>query len=209
MPSLCLISDTHRLHRGLTLPPADVLIHCGDFCSFHRADLEVLADVDAWFAECPATHVLCTGGNHDHELDAGTFRFSHATFLKDRLVEVAGLSFYGAPWVPELRGFAFYATEEELIEKWKLIPAGIDVLITHTPPEGILDLPFNGTRHIGCTHLRQELKRIRPRLHVFGHVHASYGDVTEEGTRYINAAVVAGARFELSHAPVLVELGVG
>jgi hypothetical protein len=27
------VSDTHGLHRGLAIPPGDVLVHCGDFSS--------------------------------------------------------------------------------------------------------------------------------------------------------------------------------
>src|SRR5215471_14674334 len=65
MASLCILSDTHRKHREITIPDCDILIHCGDFCSFQRADLQTLKDVDAWFSESPAKHVLCVGGNHD------------------------------------------------------------------------------------------------------------------------------------------------
>lgn len=206
MPSLCLVSDTHRHHRELRLPDAELLIHAGDFCSFRQNDLQVLADVDEWFAGSGVEHVLCTGGNHDHELASGGFYFQHAEFLRDRLIEVSGLAVYGSPWVPDLLGHAFYASDEELAEKWRQIPSGLDVLVTHTPPAGILDQPHGSARSIGCRHLREELRRIRPRLHVFGHVHAAYGQVKDNGTLYVNAAVVAGPRSELAHPPVKVTL---
>ncbi len=206
MPDLCLISDTHRLHRQLTLPPAGILIHCGDFCSFRQQDLATLEDVDDWFAGMQGTRVVGVGGNHDFELESGGFRFTNATLLQDQLVEIDGLSFYGSPWCPELHGFAYYAEPEMLIEKWRRIPAGIDVLITHTPPHGILDVPTSGDVHLGCPYLKEELKRIQPRLHCFGHVHANYGQVTEGSTRFINAAVVGGRNFGLRNKPVLVEM---
>lgn len=203
MKSLCIIADTHRKHRALTIPACDILIHCGDFCSFEREDEKTLADADAWFAEAPAKHVVCIGGNHDFLLQRREFRFAHATFLEDGLVETEGLSIYGSPWCPDLSGFAYYATEEQLIEKWKGIPTGIDVLITHTPPLGILDAPTSGTVYLGCPHLRAELRRIKPRLHVFGHVHASHGIHTEGGTTFVNAAIVGGRDYEVRHAPTM------
>ena len=206
MPSLCLVADTHRKHREVTIPACDILIHCGDFCSFQQADIQTLDDVDRWFAEAPAKHVVCIGGNHDFALQSGKYRFSHARLLQDELLEVAGLAIYGTPWCPDLPGFAYYATSEQLRDRWRQIPSGIDVLITHSPPFGILDLPTSGTMHLGCPHLREELQRIRPRLHVFGHVHASHGMLETPGTRYVNAAMVGGPELEIRHRPTTLEM---
>lgn len=206
MASLCIVADTHRKHRELTVPECDVLIHCGDFCSFEKEDANTLDDVDVWFAEAPVKHVVCVGGNHDFLLQSREFLFAHATLLEDRVVEIGGLSIYGSPWCPDLSGFAYYATEDQLIERWQQIPTGIDILITHTPPYGILDVPTSGSVHLGCPHLRDELQRIQPRLHVFGHIHASHGMHTEGGTRFVNAAVVGGRSFEVRHAPTMTRL---
>jgi Icc-related predicted phosphoesterase len=206
MPSLCIIADTHRKHREVTIPKCDILIHCGDFCSFEREDEKTLQDVDSWFAEAPAKHVVCIGGNHDFLLQSGAFSFAHATFLEDRLMEVAGLSIYGSPWCPDLSGFAYYATDEQLMERWSKIPSGVDILITHTPPCGVLDFPTSGNPHLGCPYLRKELRRIQPRMHVFGHVHASHGEHTEDGIRYVNAAVVGGKNLDVRHGPTLCTL---
>jgi Icc-related predicted phosphoesterase len=206
MTSLCIISDTHRKHREVTIPDCDILIHCGDFCSFQCADLRTLDDADSWFAESPAKHVVCIGGNHDFLLQSREFRFAHAQFLEDTLVEVAGLSIYGSPWCPDLAGFAYHATSAELLERWRQIPMGVDILITHTPPFGLLDLPTSGAIHLGCPLLREELDRIRPRVHVFGHVHASHGMYQTPETHYINAAVVGGPDFEVRNAPTVIHL---
>jgi Icc-related predicted phosphoesterase len=200
--SLCIISDTHRRHREITIPSCDILIHCGDFCSFQREDLQTLNDVDTWFSEAPAKHVVCIGGNHDFPLQAREFRFAHAQFLEDEYAEIFGLTFYGTPWCPELSGFAYFASAEELVDRWKQIPSGIDVLITHTPPHGILDCTNSGTIHAGCPYLLEEMRRIRPRLHVFGHVHASHGILKTEATHFINASVAGGHDFAVRHAPI-------
>ncbi|MDB9741831.1 metallophosphatase domain-containing protein [Akkermansiaceae bacterium] len=206
MTSLCLIADTHCKHRELVIPECDILIHAGDFCRFHKDDERVLNDVDSWFAEVPAKHVICIGGNHDFLLQSGEFSFTNATVLEDSLVELEGLSFYGSPRCPELVNFAYYATDEELLERWGKIPSGIDVLITHTPPHGILDVPSSGNYHLGCPHLMAELKRIQPRLHVFGHIHASHGTLQQDGTKFANAAAFRGPDLAVSHSPIQVSL---
>jgi len=206
MPSVCVIADTHRLHRDLVIPACDLLIHCGDMCSFQREDQETLEDIDQWFAEIPARQVICIGGNHDFPLHHREFRFSQATHLRDSKTESFGLSIYGTPWCPDLAGFAFYADEASLIEHWRKIPTGIDILVTHTPPAGILDLPSSGDRHLGCPHLRAELERIRPRYHFFGHVHASAGAASVDGTEFVNAAMVGGRDFRITHQPWLLEI---
>ena len=206
MPSICIIADTHRQHRELTIPECDILIHCGDMCRFHQNDQETLEDIDRWFAEVPAKRVVCIGGNHDFPLQDREFRFAHAEYLCDESTTIDGLKIHGTPWCPDLADFAFYLPDEALALKWRLIPADTDILITHTPPYGILDLPTSGTPHLGCRHLRQELERIRPSIHAFGHVHASHGERTLDGTRFYNAAVVSGRDLAVTRAPYLLHL---
>ncbi|RYD37467.1 MAG: metallophosphoesterase [Verrucomicrobiaceae bacterium] len=206
MTTICIIADTHRRHRELVIPPCDLLIHCGDMCRFQQDDMGTLEDIDCWFEEVPAKRVVCIGGNHDFGLQSRVFRFAHAEYLCDSLIEVEGLKIYGAPWIPDLSRFAFYLPEKALAEKWSRIPAGIDILITHTPPQGILDVPSSGDGHLGCPHLRRELERIQPRLHVFGHIHASHGSRVERGIQFYNAAVAAGRDFHIAHPPFVHKL---
>jgi len=149
---------------------------------------------------------VCIGGNHDYLLESDDFSFSHANELRDSAIEVDGLTIYGSPWCPDLAGFAFYQSNDELLERWRAIPSGIDILVTHTPPHGILDLPTSGTVHLGCKHLMAELRRIRPRYHVFGHVHASHGSQRQDDTEFINAAIVGGYPFEVRNQPTVITI---
>ena len=58
-----------------------------------------------------------------------------------------------------------------LREKWKKIPEGIDFLVTHGPPLGYLDDLAKGGK-AGCLDLLYEIKhRVKPKFHVFGHIH--------------------------------------
>ena len=75
-------------------------------------------------------------------------------------------------------------------EKFSLIPDDIDILITHTPPEGILD---NGPRgRLGCSGLRKKVEKMdKLKLHLFGHIHEGFGmQESSGGMKFINASFV-------------------
>jgi Icc-related predicted phosphoesterase len=58
-----------------------------------------------------------------------------------------------------------------LLDRWDKIPQGVDILLTHTPPVGHGDYTITGIR-AGCVELLNSVqKRIRPKYHVFGHIH--------------------------------------
>jgi predicted phosphodiesterase len=50
----------------------------------------------------------------------------------------------------------------------------LDVVMTHGPAKYRLDLS-SASESLGCPHLFRALRRARPMLHVFGHVHDAYG----------------------------------
>jgi len=110
---------------------------------------------------------------------------------------------WGSPWTKTFEGMnphckAFTVdTEAELEEKWKLIPDDVDILITHSPEFGSLDaIPnmYDGTLfHAGSKSLRDTYKRIKPKLHVFGHIHEGYGSAAADfdlNTIFVNASHV-------------------
>ncbi|KAF2154144.1 hypothetical protein K461DRAFT_267200 [Myriangium duriaei CBS 260.36] len=51
----------------------------------------------------------------------------------------------------------------------------IDIMITHGPPYGLLDMSARGNIKVGCPHLLNALQHCRPRLHCFGHIHEGWG----------------------------------
>ncbi|KAK4326075.1 hypothetical protein Pmani_003372 [Petrolisthes manimaculis] len=58
-----------------------------------------------------------------------------------------------------------------LREHWRAIPTDIDVLVTHGPPWGHCDLTCKGY-NVGCKDLLEEVKdRVKPKFHIFGHLH--------------------------------------
>lgn len=206
---LALISDTHARHRAFpSLPTADVIIHAGDFC--HFGGEHGLRDFLLWYSELPYRHKILIGGNHDFLPAEDPLAFQkklpkNIHYLEDQGIEIEGVQFWGSPVQPDLVGMAFGKyRDESMNEHWDLIPAHTDVLITHTPPFGILDTS-QAERKLGCEFLRQQLPRIQPKLHVFGHVHASFGELKTEQTHFINAASIQNGS-NLLHRPLTFEI---
>src|SRR6185295_19349644 len=95
-------------------------------------------------------------------------------YLEDDAVTIDDLLFYGSPWQPKFRFWAFGAARgPELAAKWDKIPARVDVLVTHGPPLGFGDrIEWLGkTRHVGCADLAARVRTIAPPLHLFGHIY--------------------------------------
>jgi hypothetical protein len=191
VPRLVLLSDTHGFHDRLRIPDGDVLVHAGDFTTSGK-ETQVRAFAK-WLKNQPHEHKIVIAGNHDRclELDLGLGEklFEGATYLLDRETTAAGLRFYGSPWQPEFLSWAFNLPRgEPLRQVWSKIPPGIDVLVTHGPPWGILDRTFSGAL-VGCEELLMAVERARPRLHVFGHIHEGAGTQREQATLFANASV--------------------
>ncbi len=191
---LVLISDTHS-HRDFHLPEGDVLVHAGDATSTGTA--AQVRQFLAWFAAQAHRRKLFIAGNHDwlFQRDPGAAAALVAEhpgldYLQDSGIEIDGIRFWGSPWQPEFCAWAFNLPRrgERLREVWSRIPPGVDVLVTHGPPHGTLD-QVGGGEHLGCEELRLRLAAVRPRLHVFGHIHDGYGTARGGGTLMVNASI--------------------
>ena len=204
---LVIVSDTHELHEGLRLPSGDVLIHCGDAELGFGPTAGDVERLDRWFARQDFGLILAVGGNHDFALEVCASRspspFRSATYLQDSAVDYRGATFYGAPWVPELASWAFYQPPNVLRERWQLIPDATNVLITHTPPFGVLDRNRSG-KSCGCPSLRERVRDVRPHVHCFGHIHASAGQTEIDGTNFVNATVVDSS-YRLARPPTVLD----
>jgi Icc-related predicted phosphoesterase len=87
---------------------------------------------------------------------------------------------------------------------WAELPDGIDLLLTHGPPLGVQDQNAKG-KYLGDAALAEAVQRVRPRLHVFGHIHESYGVTRANSTTFVNASVCTTV-YEPIQAPIVVEL---
>lgn len=197
---ITFISDTHTKHNMLNLPGGDILIHAGDIMNSGWNMSDVTAFLN-WFQKQDYNELIFIAGNHDRKFENDPLdvkelleQYPQVTYLQDDWVEVEGVKIYGSPWQPEFYNWAFNLPRrgDALKEIWDSIPADTDILITHGPPQGHLDAsgpPYNEP-NLGCELLRVKVDEIKPKFHVFGHIHGSAGHKEHNGTHFINASIL-------------------
>jgi predicted phosphodiesterase len=207
-----LISDTHSKHKQLDadLPGGELLIHAGDFMNsgYGAYDAE---DFFTWFDKINNydTKVLIAG-NHDRwmqdrsdEAQGILTGYKTIEYLQDDDLTLYydghngdrpqdNVRIYGSPWQPEFCDWAFNLPRngEEMKAKWDAIPDNTDILITHGPPFGYQDIPGGQSIRVGCEMLRYRVDELKPKIHVFGHVHGGYGYYFNGHTHFFNASVL-------------------
>ncbi len=202
---IIVISDTHGKHRNLNMPKGDMLIHAGDVSM--EGKTEEVIDFLNWFGELQYKYKIMIAGNHDYffekidkqELD--TLIPPSVIYLNDSGVTIEGINIWGSPVTLWYENWAFNRHPGEDINKhWELIPKNTNLLITHSPIFGTLDKLEMGLQ-IGCHDLLKKVDEIKPRLHLFGHVHEAYGIIELKDTTYINASSL-NSKYELQNKPI-------
>ena len=213
MARIVCISDTHNLLDKINVPDGDILIHAGD--ATIRGTLPEVSKFNEDLGNLPHKHKIIIAGNHDigFESESNLFRslITNATYLEDSGVEIEGIKFWGSPWQPQFFDWAFNLNRgPELQEKWALIPSETDVLITHGPPMGIGDLTHRQGSleavNTGCIDLKREvLDRIKPKVHIYGHIHEGFGSRGIQETHFINASIL-NERYQIQNKPIIIHL---
>lgn len=146
-----------------------------------------------WLNTLDHPHKIVIAGNHDTYLDPRSRRtlakedtepglnWGNIHYLQHRKIDLAfpqrggrKLKIYAAPQIPAEGhpDWAFTYPHDE--DAWtETVPSDIDILVTHGPPLWHLDL-----YGLGCRWLLSECWRVKPKLHVFGHVHSGRGFAT-------------------------------
>jgi len=193
---ITFISDTHTKHRHLTndLPGGDILIHCGDISS--RGYKNEIENFLGWFDGIKGyEYKIFIAGNHDFGFQDNPKEcfellknYSSVTYLEDNSIIIDGIKIYGSPWQPRFHNWAFNVNRGwDIAQKWERIPQDTDILITHGPLLGILDIT-NISERVGCEDLYNRVMEIKPKVHAFGHIHSSYGMKEMDGMTFINAS---------------------
>jgi len=218
MKILC-ISDTHNKHKEIPIKylenadeSIDMIIHAGDM-SGRGYKNEIMPFLD-WYNDLPFKHKILIAGNHDFFMEEGNPEEINAMlknrpniiYLNDSGVEIEGFKLWGSPVQPWFYSWAFNRRGTEICKHWNMIPLDIDILITHGPAKGYLDLTMRGDV-TGCPYLLikiSELKNLK--LFVHGHIHEAYGKVEfPDGGTFINASVL-NHRYEMQNKPILIEI---
>jgi predicted phosphodiesterase len=172
---------------------------------------------------------LCDSGTEFEYIDIHPYTYDEGPHscanwseksMQERHGTLKKLKIWGSPWTKTFEGMnphckAFTVdTEEELSEKWALIPSGIDILVTHSPSCGVLDTvrrygPFSHEREesAGSESLIKPMIKSGCRLHVFGHIHEAYGKFHNciNGITYVNASHV-NERYQPVNKPIRIVL---
>jgi Icc-related predicted phosphoesterase len=199
MIKVVAISDTHEnFHRQEDIPPADLLIHCGDFTN--QGSLKKVTEFADWLRRISEnyTNIIIVAGNHDRSFDEPEPSRGHQRLQEDGPSNIIYLNhsqyiyndivIFGSPYTPRFGDWAFNVERgSALAEKWADIPPNTNILITHGPARGILD-PGRSEKNVGCDQLAERIAIVKPKLHVFGHCHDGYGKVQCGETLHVNAA---------------------
>jgi len=199
-----IISDIHMAKPELV--GGDILLCAGDLS--YRGNIPEIKEMLGWLSEQDYPHIIFIAGNHDFLFENEPLmakellkEFPRLVYLEDSAVEVKGLKIWGSPYTPWFHNWAFNLFEPELAKQWQQIPDDTDIVMTHGPPHGILDHTLGSYsrpgERTGCPYLKKRIEEIKPKYHIFGHIHEEYGKATIGPTQYINASIM-----DLGYKPV-------
>jgi Icc-related predicted phosphoesterase len=217
---IACVSDVHGLYNCIKWPKADVLVMAGDLCPNFYSDKHRDAQRQGMWLEmqfAPMLRMLgksykkifIVPGNHDKVFAIypkkviqvlGNIKGVHV--LVDSAVKYDGKKFYGSPWsswfhgdhwvfnLPDISDPVDIEARKKIRVIWENIPDDTDVLITHGPARGYLDKTDRGEL-VGCPILAYEVQnRVKPALHIVGHIHEDAGMMVAKGRITVNASYV-------------------
>lgn len=204
----------HLTSKGTNyfLPPGDLLIHAGDFSGVGgRDEVESFLEWCIKFANNYTYGIVFIAGNHDRSFDPKFNRYeddtegvkpvwlqkellnlpSNVIYLENNSVNVGGVNIWGSPITPWFHGDRWAFNKHrgaEIWEVWDQIPQETDIVVTHGPVSYKLDYIPRTQEYVGCDQLRTAVQKVKPLIHVSGHIHESYGYDYDADTHYFNAS---------------------
>lgn len=222
MKILC-ISDTHGFHRELFIPKnIDMIIHAGDSTNYWELykNEQEFEDFLDWYSNTHVKYKVLIAGNHDHSLikqyNKDKVQKSGIIYLEHESIVIEGIKIFGSPYTPTFGSWFFMVNTWKMDKYWSAIDKDTDILVTHGPPYGILDLTIDRNRDLklcGDKSLLNHVKEIKPKYHVFGHIHdnpefKNQGMLVRNDTNYLNVSCVTDSKFEegLSSEGIVIEI---
>jgi Icc-related predicted phosphoesterase len=211
------ISDLHGYYPELL--GGDLLIVAGDL-TYHDSVIEHCKFLQ-WLNAQSYKKKVYIAGNHDNFYARQIEKYPiypDVEYLQDSGTEFEGLNIWGSPWSLWFEGInkkcmAFTGDEDQLKHSYELIPEDTNILITHSPIEGILDSVGNYTtgqmQYTGSISLRNIVlsKRLpNLKLHVFGHIHEWGGKILQLPTMKLVNASYVDEHYQPVNKPMRIEL---
>ena len=201
------IQGTINASGGVFLPcDIDLLIHAGDM-SMMGTETEIEQFLK-WYSSIRAKYKVLIAGNHDFLFEKQRMiakdllaKYPDIIYLETEEVVIEGIKIYGEPRQPWFHSWAFNVERGEAIKRyWDAIPEDVNILVTHGPPKGILDMTMSG-ENVGCEDLLYRLPYLEQlKLVVFGHIHEHAGCELINGVYYVNASAL-NVRYQLQNRP--------
>lgn len=209
------ISDTHTYHNQLSPPKnIDVMVFSGD-CSNPQNLLYNAIEVKnflEWFAQVEAKHKIFVAGNHDTSIEKRIINKSEIesygiTYLENTHTTIEGVKFFGSPYTPTFGyGWAFNKKRNNIGNIWEnVMDSDTDILITHGPPRGILDMAVKQSgeyEHCGDRSLLTQIQKTPSiKAVLFGHIHNNIDNINSgmyinpDGITFSNGSVVTDRKF--------------
>lgn len=175
-------------------------------CNFYASVLWYTNQFRDWVKKLNCKRVILIPGNHDFffeklekiiadkDIPENAYRWvldvhslKHITqrdlsdkivYLIDEMFNYKGVTFYGTPYVSSLKNWAFYRSDDELKERFSMIPEKVDVLLTHQPPKlndcGLVKQTdaFNYLSDFGSDILADAITQRDIKWVLSGHVHS-------------------------------------
>jgi len=194
-----------------------MVIHCGDEANHSNPAMnfhESLAFFD-WYSNLPISHKVFIPGNHSTAIQAGLLlpsQFPSIHFLIHQSTVIEGINIFGSPYTPSYgESWAYMKKRNRMQQVWESLPS-CDILITHGPPKGILDITTDKDSgellQVGCKSLFNQVQQITPHIHAFGHLHDepkihNFGTYTRGGTKFINCSCVRNGDSNMNGGTVI------
>lgn len=213
------ISDTHGVLPNLE--GGDILCICGDIVPLQIQNYILISEYwlkttfAEWINSLDFKHIIFIAGNHDFVLQYGNYdellKIKNLHYLKDNSINIDGIEFYGFPWCPVLKNWAFYCDEQDMIDKCNQIPEA-DILLTHCPPKigtqgTVLQKDvYNYGSNFGNEILSNRLGELNYKYVLSGHIHSGNHDIDMlNNTKCINVSL-KNEHYKDTYAPLVFEI---
>lgn len=170
-------SDTHDSHRQLHVPEnIDILICAGDAVEDDMKGGEY-DDFIEWFSSQSAKWKLFVPGNHELSFELGQAEDIVRQMNDNGIIVLEDA-------IEDCDGVVVASISANSRIEDSNIPTGIDILVTHQPPYGILD------ENMGSLEILNFALKSKPKYHLFGHIHSTAGQSLRHGyTEFVNISV--------------------
>lgn len=179
----------------------DIVVGAGDFCSAHRGLHPILAILK----NISQPMIFVPGNNEtDNALRQECEGIENIHVLHGNACTIHGIEFFGVgggiPITP-FGNWSFDFSENEAQKLFSTCPEN-SIIISHSPPKGIVDVSSSG-KSLGSTTVRKIIEEKSPRLVVCGHIHGSEGQVGKLNSSYVINAGPGGIIWDLDNNTVI------